>query len=74
MLQVAVFHVEGKATEKTGLGHDYARNSGTQPDHTVAAGIVEIGADAVGTVVNRRDHAGRNIFRSVVISEFHLIG
>src|SRR5205823_14199320 len=60
MLEMAVFHVEGKAAKKTGLSHDYARNSGTQSDHTVAAGIVEIGCDAVGTVVDRRNHAGRN--------------
>ena len=34
------------------------------------AGIVEVRADAVRTIVDRRDHAGRNVFGSVVVRDF----
>ena len=46
VLEITVFHVERKATEKTGLGHDDARYSRAQ-SKARSARIIEIGADAV---------------------------
>src|SRR5262249_17782858 len=73
VLQVTVFHVQRKTTKETGLSHDHARYSWAQSKRACPARIVEIGADAVGTIVDRRDHARRNVFSSVVVNEFRLV-
>src|SRR4030095_1944879 len=70
VLEMSVFDIQGKPAKETGFSHDHARDSGAQSKCACPARVIEIGADAVGTIVNWRNHAGRNVFSAVVVNEF----
>src|SRR5438067_4304380 len=57
VFEMAVLNVKREAAEETGLSNDHARYSRAQPKCASMAWMIEIGADAVGTIVDRRDHA-----------------
>ena len=53
---MAILDGNRETAKKTGLSNDHAGYSGAQSKHARATPIVEIGTDAVRTIVNQRDH------------------